>query len=126
MRQWWMFLDKGGPVDDICLDFARAFDRVPHRRRVSRLGHIGIHGRLLSWMEASLSVAPFKFVLVNLYLQAKAVLSDVPHSSVLTCPTISTPNVRSSPMTPKYSAPPVTLVVFESLSMNSFKNKYDS
>ena len=37
------------------LDFAKAFDKVPHRRPLRKLQHYGIQGSLLNWSESFLT-----------------------------------------------------------------------
>ena len=44
-------LDEGKPVDVVYLDFQKAFDKVPHRRLVSKIRAHGIGGRVLTWIE---------------------------------------------------------------------------
>jgi hypothetical protein len=43
-------LDKGNAVDIIYLDFAKAFDKVPHRRLVEKIRSHGISGKIASWI----------------------------------------------------------------------------
>ena len=45
---------KGGVVDVIYLDFAKAFDTVPHRRLIGKLEAYGIFGNILNWVKAFL------------------------------------------------------------------------
>jgi ribosomal protein S19E (S16A) len=45
-------LDKGEPVDIIYLDFAKAFDTVPHERLKKKLKAHGVTGKLLRWIAA--------------------------------------------------------------------------
>ena len=40
------FLDQGDPLDVIYLDFAKAFDEVPHKRLVKKLEAHGIGGKI--------------------------------------------------------------------------------
>nr|XP_012565183.1 uncharacterized protein LOC105849358 [Hydra vulgaris] len=47
-------LDVGIPVDVILLDFAKAFDTVPHKRLLVRLNAYGFDGLLLKWIAAFL------------------------------------------------------------------------
>jgi hypothetical protein len=44
-------LSSGYPVDVIYLDFAKAFDTVPHRRLLLKLERYGVKGKLLKWIE---------------------------------------------------------------------------
>ena len=44
-------LDKGGSVDVIYLDFAKAFDKVPHHRLFRKQEDYGVGGRLLAWVK---------------------------------------------------------------------------
>jgi len=48
-------LSSGYPVDVIYLDFAKAFDTVPHRRLLLKLERYGLKGKLLKWIESFLS-----------------------------------------------------------------------
>ena len=44
-------LDYGNAVDVIYLDFAKAFDKVPHKRLLVKLDAIGVGGNVLSWID---------------------------------------------------------------------------
>ena len=39
-------IDKGVPVDTLCLDFAKAFDKVPHYRLIEKISANGIGGKI--------------------------------------------------------------------------------
>ena len=43
-------LDQGHAVDAIYLDFAKAFDTVPHSRLLGKLRSYGINGNILKWI----------------------------------------------------------------------------
>lgn len=43
-------LDEGNNIDIIYLDFGKAFDKVPHRRLVHKLGLHGIGCGLVDWI----------------------------------------------------------------------------
>ena len=45
-------LDLGNSVDVVYLDFAKAFDKVPHGRLIRKLEAHGIQGKLLKWIES--------------------------------------------------------------------------
>ena len=47
-------LVNGEVVDVIYLDFAKAFDTVPHSRLLGKLRSYGINGNTLKWIEAFL------------------------------------------------------------------------
>ena len=47
-------LNQEGQCDVLFLDFSKAFDKVPHFRSCQKLYHYGIHGTLLSWLQAFL------------------------------------------------------------------------
>ena len=48
-------LDNGNSVDVVYLDFAKAFDKVPHKRLLSKLEAHGVTGKILRWIESWLS-----------------------------------------------------------------------
>ena len=79
------YLDKcievivnGGVVDSIYLDFAKAFDSVPHQRLIKKIESYGIQGDIRKWIEAFLS-GRTQIVKVN----GAPVLSGIPQGSVL-------------------------------------------
>ena len=47
--------DMGVPVDEVFLDFSKAFDRVPHQRLLYKLNALGVKGHILNWIESFLS-----------------------------------------------------------------------
>ena len=44
-------VDSGLPVDTFYLDFAKAFDKVPHRRLLMKLKVHGTDGVVLEWIR---------------------------------------------------------------------------
>ena len=44
-------VDEGNPVDIVYLDFAKAFDKVPHVRLFKKLEAHGITGPVLLWIK---------------------------------------------------------------------------
>ena len=44
-------IDKGEEYDIVYLDFSKAFDRVPHRRLLSKVKAHGIGGKVLEWIR---------------------------------------------------------------------------
>jgi len=44
-------INKGGMVDAVYLNFAKAFDTVPHQRLLIKLEGYGVKGKLLEWFK---------------------------------------------------------------------------
>ena len=44
-------LDDRGNMDVVYLDFAKAFDKVPHERLLSKIEAHGISGRVRDWIK---------------------------------------------------------------------------
>ena len=76
-------LDGGKPVDVIYLDFAKAFDKVPHRRLIRKLQSHGIQGQVLKWIEGWLKGRKQRVSLNGRFSKWCEVLSGVPQGSVL-------------------------------------------
>ena len=76
-------LDDGKPVDVIYLDFAKAFDKVPHQRLFVKLFAHGIGGQVLQWVKAWLTGRRQKVGVNNTYSGWENVSSGVPQGSVL-------------------------------------------
>jgi Reverse transcriptase (RNA-dependent DNA polymerase) len=53
---WAAILDQksGAHLSAVFLDFSKAFDRVPHRRLLSKLDRYGVRGLLQRWLESFL------------------------------------------------------------------------
>ena len=52
--KWTEIIDEGGAVDAVYLDFAKAFDTVPHERLLVKLASCGIQGQVLQWIQSFL------------------------------------------------------------------------
>ena len=48
MEIWTSILDNGFSFDCVYLDFAKAFDKVPHKRLCLKLESYGIRGMILN------------------------------------------------------------------------------
>ena len=81
--EWTKILDSGGKVDAVFLDFAKAFDSVPHQRLLSKLQSYGIAGTVHKWISSFLTDRE-QFVNVNgSCSDTSHVSSGVPQGSVL-------------------------------------------
>ena len=76
-------LDKGDPVDVLYLDFAKAFDKVPHNRLIQKLKRYNLSDETLKWIEAWLSNRKQRVLLNGTYSDWLDVTSSVVQGSVL-------------------------------------------
>lgn len=83
LDKWTRHLENGGQLDIIYTDFEKAFDKVPHRRLLSKLSSYGIHVQLIKWIENFLCYRKYQ-VKINTEVSAWAdVTSGIPQGSVL-------------------------------------------
>ena len=75
--------DQGNAVDEIFLDFQKAFDKVPHQRLLYKVEKMGISGNVLNWIEAFLSNRKQRVSIRGKHSKWSNVLSGVPQGSVL-------------------------------------------
>ena len=75
------YVDCGSYVDAIFLDFAKAFDKVPHRWLASKLSH-GITGKVYDWIVEWLNGRHQRVCLHCSFSDWLTVLSGVPQGSV--------------------------------------------
>ena len=83
LEEWTEILDKGGTIDNINMDFSKAFDKVPHRRLIYKLKQYGIEGNILRWIENFLSNRQQAVIVNGHSSESKPVLSGIPQGSVL-------------------------------------------
>ena len=74
---------KKRPVDVIYLDFAKAFDTVPHSRLIIKLRAYGVSEQLLRWISAFLTNRKQRVVRGDFCSDWAPVTSGVPQGSVL-------------------------------------------
>ena len=83
MEIWGNLLDKGIAWDSIYMDFAKAFDRVPHNRLLTKARSLGLTGKLLGWIANFLSNRKQRVVLGKGSSKWTKVTSGIPQGSVL-------------------------------------------
>ncbi len=76
-------LDSKKSVDVVVLDFTKAFDKVPHRRLMHKLYHLGIRGSLHTWICNFLSGRQQRVVIDGESSSPASVTSGVPQGTVL-------------------------------------------
>ena len=82
-ERWSEAKSAGNDVEVIFIDFSKAFDKVPHRRLLWKLGTYGISGDTLRWLEDFLVGRSFS---VRVHLEKSSfreMYSGVPQGSVL-------------------------------------------
>ena len=83
MDKWTDALDTQTPVDAIYLDFAKAFDSVPHQRLLTKVKSYGITGHVGSWISDFLTNRRQRVSVQGSFSGWSKVVSGVPQGSVL-------------------------------------------
>ena len=76
-------LDSNEDVNIIYLDFAKAFDKVPHKRLLKKLWGYGIRGKVHSWIKEFLTDRSQKVVIEGKSSDSANISSGIPQGSVL-------------------------------------------
>ena len=88
LDNWTESLESGGQIDVLYTDFEKAFDRVPHKRLVSKLHSYSIDKQIVRGIEAFLSKKIFtdrkRRVKINEGMSNwESVANGIPQGSVL-------------------------------------------
>ena len=83
LDRWTKYLEEGGQIDVIYTDFEKAFDKVPHKRLISKLKSYGISPEIVRWIEGFLLHRQQRVGIRGHYSDWRKVLSGIPQGSVL-------------------------------------------
>jgi len=80
---WIINLEIGNQTDVIYTDFEKAFDKVPHKRLLSKLVSYGLDSKLILWIESFLCHRTQRVKVNGMLSESKSVLSGIPQGTVL-------------------------------------------
>jgi hypothetical protein len=83
LDNWTDSLESGGHIDVIYTDLEKAFDKVPHRRLISKLKSYGIHADIIAWIKSFLSCRRQRVKINNVFSEWASVLSGIPQGTIL-------------------------------------------
>ena len=80
---WTRPLDDSVPIDAVYLDFAKAFDSVPHRRLLIKLEGYDIKGKVLSFISDFITGRRQRVMVSGSFSNLTSIESRIPQGSVL-------------------------------------------
>jgi len=80
---WTECLEQGGQVGVIYTDLQKAFDKIPHKRLISKLHSYGIHKNLIGWIECFLAIRKQRVRVKETFSNSAAIISGIPQGSIL-------------------------------------------
>ena len=83
MEDWTSALNSGKQVEVVYTDFAKAFDKVPHQRLLTKLRSYGLDDKLISWIRDFLCCRTQRVRIDGSYSNPLPVKSGIPQGSVL-------------------------------------------
>jgi hypothetical protein len=76
-------LDNGERIDDIIIDFTKAFDLVPHGRLLTKIANSGVDSMVVAWIKELILGRTQRVRLEDKLSEEVRVTSGVPQWSVL-------------------------------------------
>ena len=83
LDDWTDYLEGNGQIDVIYTDFAKAFDKVPHKRLIHKLKSYNIDENVVQWIIAFLTNRQQKVKINGSLSEWLEVLSGIPQGTVL-------------------------------------------
>ena len=83
LDKWTNYLENGGQIDAIYTDFEKAFDKVPHKRLISKLKAYKIDSNIIAWIKDFLQGRKHRVRIKSRYSKWGKVSSGIPQGSVL-------------------------------------------
>jgi hypothetical protein len=116
-------LERDSQVDIILLDFAKAFDKVPHHRLLHKLEYYGVNPKTNRWIRSFLENRKQSIILEGTVSKQVPVLSGVPQGTVLG-PLLFLAYINDMPETATSSE--IILFADDSLLYHTINNQTDS
>ena len=83
VHDWAKSLDDHLSTHCVFIDFAKAFDSVPHARLLAKLQVFGVQGSMLQWFRSFLTTHQQRVVINDQHFEWHDVSSGVPQGSIL-------------------------------------------